>query len=160
MTVDTSYQPGVVQIRQNGSLCAVSGTTITIESGATLKIESGGTFTVSGAATIPTETVGSSATAFSPYGLTIFGTTATGASYNLGTPPAAGINKYIVKVLHGATTTSETVLCTGATILNATTAATSVITFANRGWVHLISASTSTWVLLSTVAAKTEVSYS
>lgn len=153
MATDASY-PSVVQIRQDGNLYVPTGKSINIESGGQV-VYSGG-----GLNLLAVESISSSATPFSNAGVTVFGTTATGASYNLAQPSQVGLSKFLIKTVHGATTTTETVLCTGATILNATTAATSVITFANRGYVHMISVTTNQWAIVSTVGTKAEVSYS
>lgn len=155
MTVDATYQPGVVQRRQNGSLCIVSGTTVSFESGGNLRVESGGaatfasgaTVTIAGALLLPVEAGTTTAAFTAQTGLTTFGTTGTNA-WTLAQPTAgAGIYKVLACTVHGATTVSQTVTCVGATILNATTAATSVMTFTSRASVALISASSLTWVL-------------
>ncbi len=162
MTVDLTAQPGVFRIGQNGSASVVSGTTLTVESGGTLRFEAGSTLVNLGTASVNVESISSSATAFSALGVTLFGTTATGASYNLSAPTVAGQSKYLIKTVHGATTTTETVLATGSKILGGSTVAagTSVITFANVGTVHLISTAANSWAIVATPAAKTEVSYS
>ena len=164
MANDATYQPGVVQIRQNGDLAVVTGTSAIVETGGGLTVESGGaatvasgaTLTLAGAATVsaggymawPIETATTTA-ALTNFGLSIISTTAADAAFSLAAPTAAGMFKVIASIDHGATTITQTVKLTGCKVSGGSTvlAGTSVIGFLGNTSISLISMGTTSWAL-------------
>jgi hypothetical protein len=164
MPNDATYQPGVVQIRQNGDLAVVTGTSaiietgggLTVESGGALAVASGGTVSLTGAMTIPTggyiavpvENATTTA-ALTNYGLSIISTTAADLAFSLAAPTAAGMIKTIASVDHGATTITQTVKLVGCKVSGGSTvlAGTSVIGFLNNTSITLISLGTTSWAI-------------
>ena len=151
MTVDATYQPGVVQIRQNGDACAVSGTTIVLESGGGLRIESGATQTVDsgGAITVASGgtltvasggtlalagtltqtgsinikvTAGATTAALTGIGLITLSDTGANPGYTMTAPANVGQRCTIANLTHGATTGSKVVTLTAHKLFGGTTA--------------------------------------
>lgn len=160
MTVDTTVQPGVFNIRQNGSAAVASGTTLTVESGGTARVESGGALTVADGAKLylPVTTQATTSGTITNYGVTTIGTTIA-SGYTLADPDAAGLVKTIVCTVHGATTVAQVITTAAATITGATTATVTHVTITSRvGFVTLVATSTSNWAVMAKSA--TDVAFS
>lgn len=164
MPNDGSYQPGVVQIRQNGDLAAVTGTSIIVETGGGIRLESGGAGVVDSGATLtvngvlalgtggylamPVETATTTA-AMLNHGVSLISSTAADLAFSLAAPTAAGQFKVIACIDHGATTIAQTVKATGCKISGASTvlAGTSIISFLSNTSLSLVSIGTTQWAL-------------
>lgn len=159
MAEDATYQVPL-QRQQGGTNLSIGSTgTLTIESGGAVNIASGGLLSIAtgGQFAIPVTTQTTTSGTITNNGLTTFGTTIADA-YTLADPDRAGLVKYLICTIGGATTVTKviTTASTNVTIIGTSGPPTTVLrtlTFFEAGErAILVSASTTAWVLMESTA--------
>ena len=154
-------------IGSTGTLTFEAGGTLVgapaIPSGAELNVDSGGAITLDDGAhfTMPVTVKSTSTGTITNFGVTTFGSTSADA-YTLAAPTRAGLLKFLICTVHGATTTASviTTASTNSYIRGSSSPGdTHTVTFLDGGtFIQLVSVSTAEWRAMAMSAADVAIS--